>query len=134
MLTEKDYCDYTTSVALKELGYVGICDAYYELTGSEDYNRDSFELLYTRDFIHPDDIDRVAAPLLYQAQKFLREEKGVIVDTIINFTTQEFDYFVSTWAEDRCRGNEYTTYENALLRGIKEAVKILKEDECTYCL
>ena len=126
MLENKDYCDYETCVALKELGYVGICDAYYELTGSKDYNRDSFKLLYTRDFIHPDDIDRVAAPLLYQAQKWLREEKGVIVDTIINYTTQEFDYFVSTWSEDRCRGNKYTTYENALLRGIKEAVKILK--------
>jgi hypothetical protein len=64
---------------------------------------------------------------LYEAQKWLREEKGVIVGIINNFTTQEFDYYVSTWEEDRCRGNEYTTYEHALLRGIKEAVKLLKE-------
>ena len=127
MLTEKDHCDYNTSVALRELGYVGICDAYYELTGNEDYNRNSFELLYTRDFIHPDDIDRVAAPLLYQAQKWLREEKGVIVGIINNFTIQAFDYYVSTWEEDRCRGNKYTSYEDALQRGIKEAIKILKE-------
>ena len=85
MLTEKDYCDYETCVALKELGYVGICDAYYELTGNEDYNRNSFELLYTRDFIHPDDIDRVAAPLLYQAQKWLREKKllHIVIDKLL---------------------------------------------------
>ena len=126
MLTEKDYCDYETCVALKELGYVGICDAYYELTGSEDYNRDSFGLSYTRDFIHPDDIDRVAAPLLYQAQKWLREEKGIIVGIINNFTIQAFDWYVSTWEEDLCRGNKYVSYEEALSEGVKCAVKILK--------
>ena len=102
MLTEKDYCDYDTCVALMELGFprwympYEICSKKYLLR-------------------------------LYDAQKWLREEKGVIVGIINNFTTQEFDYYVSTWAEDRCRGNAYTTYEDALLRGIKEAIKILKE-------
>ena len=126
MLTEKDYCDYETCVALKELGYVGICDAYYELTGSEDYNRDSFGLLYTSDFIHPDDIDRVAAPLLYQAQKWLREEKGIIVGIINNFTIRAFNWYVSTWEEDLCRGDKYVSYEEALAEGIKEALNTLK--------
>ena len=128
MLTEKDYCDYETCVALKELGYVGICDAYYELTGSEDYNRDSFGFSYTRDFIHPDDIDRVAAPLLYQAQKWLREEKGIIVGIINNFTIQAFDWYVSTWEEDLCRGNKYVSYEEALAEGVRASVKILQDE------
>lgn len=144
MLTEKDYCDYETCVALKELGYVGICDAYYELTGSEDYNRDSFEILYTRDFIHPDDVDRVAAPLLYQAQKWLREEKGMLVDSMV-FADNSIDAdgkVVDRWIYYSCailntstaefirsydQSDEYDTYEEALLEGIKEAVKILKE-------
>ena len=143
MLTEKDYCDYETCVALKELGYVGICDAYYELTGSEDYNRDSFGLSYTRDFIHPDDIDRVAAPLLYQAQKWLREEKDIIVD--VSFSP--FGYFASMytnvrnveseilkerfkfeWSEKLYGEEEHDSYEGALLECIKEAVKILKDN------
>ena len=136
MLTEKDYCDYDTCVALKELGYVGICDAYYELTGNEDYNRDSFELLYTRDFIHPDDIDRVAAPLLYQAQKWLREEKNID----ISVTISPFEYFATirefvfwrgeySWKTPPIYPNGAKTYEEALSEGIKEAVKILTNKE-----
>jgi hypothetical protein len=145
MLTEKDYCDYETCVALKELGYVGICDAYYELTGNEDYNRDSFELLYTRDFIHPDDIDRVAAPLLYQAQKWLREEKGMLVDSMV-FADNSIDAdgkVVDRWIYYSCailntstaefirsydHSDEYDTYEEALSEGVREAIKFLKEE------
>ena len=127
MLTEKDYCDYETCVALKELGYVGICDAYYELTGSEDYNRDSFEILYTRDFIHPDDIDRVAAPLLYQAHKFLREEKGLHIE----IDRVGYDWLVSVieTKNNLCLDvkNRCQYYEEALSEGVRRAVKILKE-------
>ena len=107
MLTNKDYCDYETCVALKELGFP----------------------LVAKEVRYEDNAVFVPGVLLYVAQKWLREEKGVIVGIINNFTIQEFDYYVSTWEEDRCRGNEYTTYENALLRGIKEAVKLLKEKE-----
>lgn len=104
MLESKDYCDDEIRKELIKLGYPA---HMYDNT----------------------EVDKIlGAILLYEAQKWLREEKGVIVGIINNFTTQEFDYYVSTWAEDRCRGNEYTTYENALLRGIKEAVKILKDE------
>ena len=132
MLTKKDYCDYETCVALKELGYVGICDAYYELTGSEDYNRDSFGLSYTRDFIHPDDIDRVAAPLLYQAQKWLREEKKIVVLVGFDFCpiTSEIVYnwvIVVNGNIAKKSSHTYDYFEEALSEGIKEAVEILKE-------
>ena len=137
MLTEKDYCDYDTYVALKELGYVGICDAYYELTGNDSYNRDSFELLYTRDFIHPDDKDRVAAPLLYQAQKWLREEKGIFVYIDVPWKTDGglgWSYFCCNkpmTEEDKevcfASGGFYDSYEEALSEGIKQSIKILKE-------
>ena len=129
MLIQKDYCDYNTSVALKELGYVGICDAYYELTGNEDYNRNSFELLYTRDFIHPDDIDRVAAPLLYQAQKWLREEKSILILPDYNI----FGWFCGIHypinSAKKYIAKEVNSYEEVLLEGIKEAVKLLKEEK-----
>ena len=105
MLTEKDYCDYDTCVALKELGY-----------------SESFPLSKDYEVLGKDyDI------LLYEAQKFLREEKGIIVGIINNFTIQAFDWYVSTWEEDLCRGNKYVSYEEALSEGIKEAIKILKE-------
>jgi hypothetical protein len=133
MLTEKDYCDYETCVALKEFGYVGICDAYYELTGNEDYNRDSFELLYTRDFIHPDDIDRVAAPLLYQAQKWLREEKRIIVEVFVDDDSNTpITYNIYKDGECVCHhhGKYWSVKEwsEALAEGIKKSVKILKEE------
>ena len=133
MLTEKDYCDYDTCVALKEIGYNEKSNWWFNKFFNEDSGQ--MELAHISD--NPAHLnydswgvvpkDFIIRPSLYEAQKWLREEKGVIVGIINNFTTQEFDYYVSTWAEDRCRGNEYTTYENALLRGIKEAVKILKE-------
>ena len=99
MLTEKDYCDLDTSHELWVMGLEP--EAYYD------------------------------GPLilLYEAQKFLREEKGIIVGIINNFTIQAFDWYVSTWEEDLCRGNKYVSYEEALAEGLREAVKLLKEKE-----
>lgn len=136
MLNEKDYCDYETCVALKGLGYNQYTSLrnyagkggvrLWDFDGEPNYKEG--ELIALSDMYDvPRDGNEVAALSLYEAQKWLREEKGVIVGIIINYTTQEFDYFVSTWAEDRCRGNKYTTYENALLRGIKEAVRLILE-------
>ena len=137
MLTEKGYCDYETCVALKELGFREKCVAYYDtadnvgLLYNTQYTCDVIpcqydDLLESRNSATEYEVD---APTLYDAQKWLREEKGIIVGIIDNFTIQAFDYYVSTWEEDRCRGNKYTSYEDALQRGIKEAVKILKEGE-----
>lgn len=101
MLNEKDYCDLETVKELESLGM----NIYTSFNG----------------------VNVVRNILLYEAQKWLREEKGIIVGIINNFTIQAFDYYVSTWEEDRCRGNKYTSYEDALQRGIKKAIKILKE-------
>ena len=129
MLAEKDYCDYDTCVALKELGYVGICDAYYDLTGSDSYNRDSFELSYTRDFIHPDNKDRVAAPLLYQAQKWLREDKKLHIDCGYNPSLSWYYYHVWKGQEEIAEGEAFPTYEDALNTAIYMATEILKEEK-----
>lgn len=100
MLTEKDYCDLKTIRDLEALGM----NVYTSIRG----------------------VEVLKHLLLYEAQKWLREEKGIIVGIINNFTTKEFDYYISTWDKDRCTGNTYTSYEEALLRGIKKAVEILK--------
>ena len=126
MLTEKDYCDYDTCVALIEMGYVGISPIVYKGKGK------AIERVSRGLWLTP----RVAKAHewtlgihLYSAQKWLREERGIIVGIINNFTTHEFDYYVSTWEEDRCRGNKYSSYEDALHRGIKKAIKLLKEEK-----
>ena len=106
MLTEKDYCDYDTCVALKELGY-----------------SESFPLSKDYEVLGKDyDI------LLYEAQKWLREEKGMLLQP----TYLELS---DTWIcviRDKNKRHGYSAptqkdYEEALAEGIKEAVKTLKE-------
>ena len=103
MLTEKDYCDYDTCVALKELGY-----PEHEIL-SYDFNL-----------------------LLYEAQKFLREEKGVIVEVFVDDDSDTpITYNIHNDGECVCHhhGRYWSVKEwNVVLdEGIKEAVKILKE-------
>ena len=133
MLTEKDYCDYDTCVALMEMGYDGYCAAYYHLFDNDDDARNSFEYAYGFDFQNSNNIYRVGAPLLYQAQKWLREEKNVIVDVrygalyynvVLNHTITGGRHIVK---DKNNRIADFTEYEEALSEGIKEAVKILKE-------
>ena len=138
MLTEKDYCDYDTCVALKELGYDGYCAAYYHLFDDEDDARNSFEYAYGFDFQNSNNIYRVGAPLLYQAQKWLREEKGIFVYIDVPWKTDGglgWSHFCSNkpmTEEDKevcfASGGFYDSYEEALSKGIKQSVKILKEE------
>lgn len=102
LLTEKDYCDNQTSNELEKLGYPR-------------YHYDATEV---------DKIFRIIP--LYAAQKWLREEKGIII-LVHHLITEEGDW---EWEISyRYRSKDmYHSYEEALSEGIKESVKILKED------
>lgn len=97
MLNNKDYCDKDTAFALQELGYNPYM--FYD--------------------------DGTPAIHLWYAQKWLREEKGVVV-LVHHLMTEEGDW---EWEISyRYRSKDmYHSYEDALLEGIKAAVKILKE-------
>ena len=123
MLTEKDYCDYETCVALKELGYP------IDWFEDETYHENSTNIQ------------------LYEAQKWLREEKEVYVTVIPEYNEfgpikgvkyrledahwkdDEFGYETIEWLDEECPHTIITfdSYEEALSEGIKEGVKILKE-------
>lgn len=141
MLTEKDYCDYETCVALRELGYKEKSHAYYD---SEDnvgllYNTywacdvapcQYFDVLESHNTDTEHEID---APTLYDAQKWLREEKGIHIAPRIYLyhdanldeqTSWECTIYVE-WAAIYTIGKSLT-YEGALLLGIKDAIKGLK--------
>ena len=105
-LTNEDFCVYETCVALKAIGYP----------------------LTSREVHHDDKAAFVPGVLLYSAQKWLRQN-GVIVDHYNNFTTHEFKYYISTWTEDICTSNKYTTWEEALSEGIKEATRLIIENQ-----
>ena len=104
MLTEKDYCDYETAFGLIALGYPGS-----------------------------------ALVLLYSAQKWLREEKGIHIT--INYVCLDEDIFMYTLRHigkklreggGLYNNKQYSSCEEALSEGIKEAVKILKENGKDY--
>jgi hypothetical protein len=107
MLENKDYCDYETCHELMMMG----------LEPSVHY-------------------DSCHSLLLYEAQKWLREEKGIHIAPRIYLyhdinldeqTSWECTIYVE-WSAIYTIGKSLT-YEDALLLGIKEAVKILKEKD-----
>ncbi len=114
MLTEKDYCDYETCVALEELGY----PQYSYDNGGE--------------------LDKILRMVtLYNAQKWLREEKNI--DVLIQLGTKDihlsskyYSIYISYMSRFRREfsyiSKNFDLYEEALSEGIKEAVKILKEE------
>ena len=116
MLTEKDYCDLDTSHELWMMGLEP--EAYYD------------------------------GPiiLLYEAQKFLREEKdihievyacagGYIYELCKTYKPNSFSGGTTIYTPndvDNPKLNDagrYDDFETCLSEGIKEAVKILKENE-----
>ena len=131
MLTEKDYCDYDTCVSLKELGYngtAGECSHFgaFHMNGKEIF----YDRLYNSE-LKENECLRVP---LYLAQKWLREERGIHIAPRIYLyhdinldeqTSWECTIYVE-WSAIYTIGKSLT-YKDALLLGIKEAVKILKE-------
>lgn len=105
MLTQKDYCDYETRNELIKLGYPA-------------YLYDNTE------------VDKIlGAILLYDAQKWLREEKHLYIE-VHWYSNLLYEYKVKeATGETLAVVTAYKTYEEALAEGIKEAVKILKEKE-----
>ena len=113
MLTEKDYCDYETCVALEELGFP---IRRIKVKGTE----------------------KNVPISLYEAQKFLREEKSIyvtvgcpqIMNEGLGWSYEVCDKPWNGHSDDDCvkaSGGAYDSYEEALSEGIKGAVKILKE-------
>lgn len=149
MITEKDYCDYETCVALKELGYNQSSIAFYpcqDITvDCVDSNGDLYEaeydkeslVLYSSLNLKNNKINKVQAPTLYEAQKWLREAKKIVVLVGFDFCpfTSEIVYnWVIVVNGNTAKKSSYTYayFEEALAEGIKETVKILKENETIH--
>lgn len=130
MLTEKDYCDYETCVALKELGYVG-SSRYYYTQRDHKFHYDAYNKFYT--VRTADAMGYVLAIHLYEAQKWLREEKKIEVNASFDKEDDGWIVFIQRLDYPDLCGTDilstvYNTYESALVEGIREAVKILKEE------
>jgi hypothetical protein len=141
MLTKEDYCDYDTCVALKELGYKVPTSAYYmphhkDLIWVSNPFRGGYvtDCFYSHNSL-PKDVmtaNFIDAPTLWEAQKWLREEKniGIFVSGFKNGYTFWVNNLLSGdtlyqgfYDNNTCE--KYKSYEEALSESIKEAVKIL---------
>ena len=112
MLTEKDYCDYDTCVALEEFGFP---IRRIKVKGKEKY----------------------VPILLYEAQKWMREEKHIDALVYLDDLKGYFP-FIKIWEgswktfiileemEDK-KVSYFVNYEEALAEAVRQAVKILKE-------
>ena len=110
MLTEKDYCDYDTCVALMEIGYPPY--AFGDKLRDEHFANIS----------------------LYEAQKWLREEKNIIVEVFVD-DDSDTPITYNIYKDGECVCHHHGKYwsvkewSEALSEGVKCAVKILKENE-----
>ena len=126
MLTNTDYCDYETCVALKELGYVGSRQECECFGAYFNFGKDMFTDSLDNTEVGTNEYLRVP---LYLAQKWLREEKFllIVVDRLLHGEYVFSIVDILNYSEEK--NGTANSYEEALSEGIKEAVKILKENE-----
>lgn len=131
MLSNKDFCDKDTCVALKEMAYKGM-SRYYYTQRDHNLHYDAYNKFYT--VRTADAMGYVLAIHLYDAQQWLRDEKNIIVEVFIDDDSDTpITYNIYKDREYVCHHNgkywSVKEWSEALLEGIKEAVKILKESK-----
>ena len=126
-----DYCDYELSLALKDAGFDYPCYFYYTKKNAPDdcvWQTTSEEA--------PVDYNRriyagCSKPLLYQAQKWLREKKHLSVEPYANIVAN-FNYNIAdleSFADSKGQGIGYESYECALAAGISAALELITKGE-----
>ena len=143
MLTEKDYCDKDLSATLMEMGFRGFGHFYYEKDSSKLKAIDRFLTVRTAKAL-----GHTLAISLYEAQKWLREEKnihievyacagGYIYELCKAYKADSFSGGTTIYTPNDAdnpklnNAGRYDDFEICLLEGIKESIKILTEKEAT---
>lgn len=128
---KEDYCNYELSLALKECGFDEPCIAQW---ACEPYGKPmlvgSTAFVFSNAKLKGRD---VTAPLLYHAQKWLRE-KGIAVSVQTNEIQGELWYsadIITTKGINELvdGGFDYMEYEAALSAGISAALELIKKGE-----
>lgn len=143
-MNNEDYVSYKLALALKECGFDEPCIAQWAcepdgkpiLLGSTAFVFSNAELK-GRD---------VTAPLLYHAQKWLREKKGIAINVIAHDRSDKFiegkyhwseaylPHFKENglqWADWFIYGKHplFDTYEEALSDGLSQMLELIKKGE-----
>ena len=126
MLTEKDYCDYDTCVALEELGFVGESQYFYRTKESPLKKALSNQILTIRTARA---LDLTLGIHLWDAQKWLRKERNLHIEVGYNPSLPWYYYHVCDSQEKIAEGEAFPSYEDALQTAIYMAVEYLKEEK-----
>lgn len=131
-MNNEDYVSYELAKKLKECGFAEPCDSYYIKDDASDgtawivptTDREDFNADYDCPFCKP----LCSAPTLAQAQKWLREAKGIdveirvcIVDGKKGYEAYVIPHYALTPAKQ--------DYESALSAGIATALELIKKGE-----
>ena len=138
---KEHYCTYEQSVALKRLGFDWECDhSYLDKTIDKSGNPYLYhvEVRNWNNFDH--EVECYSAPRLDQAQKWLREVKGIIVwispefyegdaleDVKWYFYTQHLQN-LRKQRGGKVEGRYYDSYESALSAGLDAALELLGKE------
>lgn len=125
-MTPEDYVSYPLALALKKAGFDELCrDFYWTSDGT---------FKHTDAPVHKNSehcTTMVAAPTLWQTQKWLREVKKwhIIVEPRI-WEQQVYDFKLWHYYrgyENANRGFDYPSYESALSAGIATALELIEK-------
>lgn len=134
-MNEKDFVSFETAKKLKEAGYGKKCCSVWHFDGEKAHLIEDYPATFhgeSNDFNNSDifGLYVYSAPMLWQAQKWLREVKGIAVNVIahdggkydydIVFLPNSADYGGLLNRSPWCR-----TYEEALSEGIDDALELI---------
>lgn len=137
----EDYVSYELAKKLKECGFNEPCDHYYTPNKAMRIVKDNALAPETANNRFLDEIADgcCAAVPLWQAQKWLREKKDVLLWVYPDrqLTDEEYPKIELTgeWWWDtegvirECSGDTYPSYEAALSAGIAAALELIKKGE-----
>lgn len=140
-MEQEDYCSYELALKLKACGFDEPCrDFYWTSDGT---------FKHTDALVHKNSVGcdtMVAAPTLWQAQKWLREKKGIAINVIAHDASDKYREGKYHWMEVHLpNSNEngpqwmdwfvygkhplFDTYEEALSDGLSQMLELIKKGE-----
>lgn len=148
----EDYCSYELSKALKACGFDEPCRCCYVVDKDSESNiefteyasRSEWNSAKVGGLKYP--YKHISAPLLFHAQKWLREKKGIAINVIAHDASDKYREGKYHWMEVHLpNSNEngpqwmdwfiygkhplFDTYEEALSDGLSQMLELIKKGE-----
>lgn len=129
-MNPEDYVSYPLALALKKHGFDWPCRHHYDIEDAPEGCYWEGCSLHKKN--HNEDIPKFSAPTLWQAQKWLREKKGIAVSVQASEIQGELWYsadIISTKGISELvnGGFDYINYESALSAGIAAALELIEK-------